>query len=210
MRAVQVANFLTWTPGADTAPHIREITVMKKLILTALASAATGFVGGAGAMLIAFPFLFPPPALDEPPPSAVSVGQTQSEPRLLEASVNAQQAARQFAGSFDQTSPGRDALHWANGGVGIYRQGDRFVLRLESDFVAGPGPDFVLYLNTRKIGDEKDFKADAGRIKLTKLRAFKGGQNYLLPAGIDLSGIRSVTIWCESFSEFIGNAVVGA
>lgn len=183
---------------------------MKKLILTALASGAAGFIAGAGAMLIAFPFLFPPPPLDEPPPAAASTIQVAPTPRLIEASMQGQQAPRVLSGVFDETSPGRDALHWANGGVGIYRQGNRFVLRLESNFVAGAGPDFFLYLNSRKIGDEKDFKADGSRIKLTKLRAFRGGQNYMLPEGIDLSAIRSVTIWCETFSEFIGNAVVSA
>jgi hypothetical protein len=112
------------------------------------------------------------------------------------------------SGKFDETSPGRDPIHWANGSVGIYRQGDQLVLRLENDFVAGPGPNFYIYLNSAKIGDERDFKADKQRIKLTQLRSFKGGQNYILPAGTDLSTIRSVTIWCERFSEFIANATI--
>lgn len=183
---------------------------MKKLLITALLSGTAGFAGGAGAMLIAFPFLFPPPPADDPVPTGAAVTRQADEAQIINASTGATTAARALAGQFDQTSPGRDAVHWANGGVGIYRQGERFILRLESDFVAGPGPDFILYLNTAKIGDEADFKADKGRIKLTKLRAFRGGQNYMLPAGIDLSAIRSVTIWCETFGEFIGNAVVGA
>ncbi len=126
------------------------------------------------------------------------------------ASTGSQASNRIAQGAFDQTSPGRDALHWANGGVGIYRQGDRLVLRLESDFVAGPGPDFYIYLNTHRIGDERDFTRDGERIKLTRLRSFRGGQNYILPAGVDLSRIRSVTIWCERFSEFIANAEIDA
>lgn len=181
-----------------------------KLVASFLAGNVTGLVAGAGAMLIAFPFLFPPPALDEPPPgpAGFSLSAPAATPALIEASTGQQGATRIAAGVFDQTSPGRDALHWANGSVSLFRQGERLILRLDSDFVAGPGPDFWIYLNTRKVGDEAEFKADGGRIKLTKLRSFRGGQNYVLPAGTDLSQLRSVTIWCESFSEFIANAVV--
>jgi hypothetical protein len=181
-----------------------------KLVASFLAGNVTGLVAGAGAMLVAFPFLFPPPALDEPPPGQanLTLPAPAATPALIQASAGPQAATRIAAGVFDQTSPGRDALHWANGGVSLFRQGERLILRLESDFVAGPGPDFWIYLNTRAVGDEADFKADRGRTKLTKLRGFKGGQNYTLPAGTDLSRLRSVTIWCESFSEFIANAVI--
>lgn len=180
-----------------------------KAALILLTGTISGAVAGAGAMLLAFPFLFPPPVVDEPPPAAAALMERSTvEPDPLLITVSSSEANRIRLGSFDSNSPGRDFLHWADGEVGIYRQGERFVLRLESNFVAGPGPDFYIYLNTRKIGDEDEFKADGERIKLTKLRSFRGGQNYVLPAEVDLAAVQSVTIWCERFSEFIANAVI--
>jgi hypothetical protein len=40
-------------------------------------------------------------------------------------------------------------------------------------------------------------------VDLGLLRAFKGGQNYKVPAGIDLSKYKSVVIWCEIFGVLI-------
>jgi Electron transfer DM13 len=175
-----------------------------RTLVAFLAGSVGGVVAGAGAMLIAFPFLFPPAPLNEPPPAAAAI----VAPGV---GASAEQLAQKIAaGTFDKASPGRDALHWADGGASIYRQGGQLILRLEQDFVAGPGPDLHIYLNTRKVGDERDFEADGQRLKLTKLRAFKGGQNYALPPGTDLASFTSVTIWCERFSEFIGNAELPA
>jgi len=43
-------------------------------------------------------------------------------------------------------------------------------------------------------------------VDLGLLRAFKGGQNYKVPAGIDLSKYKSVVIWCEIFGVLISPA----
>ncbi len=169
-----------------------------KTLIVALSAGIAGLVAGAGAMLVAFPFLFPPPAADDPLPAPAAF--------VEKAAAEAGPANRIARAAFAEDSPGRDALHWANGHVGVYRSGERLVLRLESDFVAGPGPNFIIYLNTRAVGDEEDFLADAGRRQVAGLRAFRGAQNYTLPAGVDLSRFRSVTIWCERFSEFIASA----
>ncbi len=174
-----------------------------KIVLTALVSATAGFVAGAGAMLIAFPFLFPPPPANDPLPASIFLQQAAP---IVKASSAAGPANRLTQGRFSSESPGRDALHWADGQVGIYRSGDRAVLRLEGDFAAGPGPSLVIYLNTKAVGDEADFLGDVDRRQVAALRSFKGAQNYVLPAGIDLTRFQSVTIWCERFSQFIGNA----
>ncbi len=125
-----------------------------KTLIVALSAGIAGLVAGAGAMLVAFPFLFPPPAADDPLPAPAAF--------VEKAAAEAGPANRVARAAFAEDSPGRDALHWANGHVGVYRSGERLVLRLESDFVAGPGPNFIIYLNTRPVGDESDFLADAG------------------------------------------------
>jgi hypothetical protein len=43
-------------------------------------------------------------------------------------------------------------------------------------------------------------------IDLGRLRAFKGSQRYMIPAGLDLANFQSVIIWCERFSVLISPA----
>jgi hypothetical protein len=160
-----------------------------RLALAFLLGAVLGTVAGAGGMLIAFPFLFPPPVVAEPAPDA---------------------AAATKVGTFhlDEQAPGRDLVHWANGSGSVYRTGAATVIRFGDDFRAGPGPNYWVYLNTVPVRDTASFKADNGRVRIAQLKSFTGGQNYVLPPGIDLGRFHTVTIWCESFSVYIGSAVL--
>ncbi len=156
-----------------------------------------GFAGGLAAMLIAFPFLFPPPVLNEAAPVAEMLAEDA--------------AAKRIALRFDPKAPGRDPIHWADGTGVLVPTKQGWLLRFEGDFKAGPGPNYWIYLNTRAVGEEKDFDADAGRQKLAPLKAFTGAQNYLLPAELDgkpfdPAAFHTVTIWCESFGVYIGSA----
>jgi hypothetical protein len=148
-----------------------------------------GVIAGAGGMLIAFPFLFPPPV-------------------VAEAAPDSQSAAQLGMFKFDETAPGRDAVHWANGTGVLYRIKGAVLLRFDETFEAGPGPNYWIYLNTVPVGDEATFNADSGRVKIAPLKSFKGGQNFMLPSDIDIARFHTVTIWCESFSVYIGSAVL--
>ncbi len=150
-----------------------------------------GIAVGAAGMLIAFPYLFPPPVANE------------AAPKPAEATT-----APMIAFTLDSTAPGRDPVHWADGSGAIIPTAQGAVLRLNADFVAGPGPNFWVYLNTRAVGEEKDFNADAGRVKIAPLKSFKGAQNFVLPEGIDPAKFHTVTIWCESFGAYIGSGVL--
>lgn len=150
-----------------------------------------GVIAGAGAMLIAFPFLFPPPIANDPAPTALDASATEK-----------------ITFKLDQTAPGRDPVHWANGTGEVVRTAQGNVLRLNGDFEAGPGPNFWVYLNTRAVGEEKQFHADAGRVKIAPLKSFKGAQNFLLPAAVDPATFHTVTIWCESFGAYIASGVL--
>lgn len=157
-------------------------------ILWFLIGALLGTAAGAGGMLIAFPYLFPPaPASDAAPTGT---------------------AAAVFR--FDEQAPGRDAVHWADGTGMLLKTEAGWALRLENDFKAGPGPNYWIYLNTKPVGRNSEFTADAGRARLVKLRSFEGAQNYLLPADIDPTRFHTVTIWCESFSQYIGSGALKA
>ena len=146
-----------------------------------------GTIAGAGGMLIVFPFIFPPPIVAEPAPGGTAT-------------------SRLGTFRFDDKAPGRDFVHWADGTGAIYQADRTTVVRFDENFRAGPGPNYWIYLNTVPVGEEGAFNADGQRKKIAPLKSFTGGQNYVLPAGIDISKYRSLTIWCESFSVYIGSA----
>jgi hypothetical protein len=150
-----------------------------------------GTIAGAGGMLIAFPFLFPPPPAAEAPPGGTTV-------------------SRVGTFRFDDKAPGRDFVHWADGTGAIYQADRMTVVRFDENFKAGPGPNYWIYLNTVPVGEEGAFNADVQRKKIAPLKSFTGGQNYVLPTGVDIGKYRTVTIWCESFSVYIGSAALPA
>lgn len=187
--------------------------MIRKILGSRLASFAGGAALGAVAMLFAFPYLFPPPVANDPEPVAIAAspaappapaGAAPSPAATAPAPGVA--AAAPITFRFDEDAPGRDPLHWANGTGRVVRTDAGWVLRLDASFRAGGGPDFWVYLNTRAVGEERDFLADPGRVKLERLRSFEGAQNYRLPAGLDPTRFHAVTIWCERFSMYIGSA----
>ncbi|WP_086665288.1 DM13 domain-containing protein [Lentzea kentuckyensis] len=61
------------------------------------------------------------------------------------------------------------------------------------------GPDLHVYLSPHASSSpEKTF--GQGFTSLGKLKGNRGDQVYEIPAGVDVSAIRSVVIWCERFS----------
>jgi hypothetical protein len=153
-----------------------------------------GMIAGAGGMLIAFPYLFPPPIANDAAPKVAAV-QDAAAPSDL-----------RF--EFDKNAPGRDPVHWANGTGAVIKTAQGEVLRLNGDFEAGPGPNFWVYLNRRAVGEEKDFNADTGRVRIAPLKSFKGAQNFMLTEGLDAAKFHTVTIWCESFGAYIASGAL--
>lgn len=161
--------------------------------LSRLALVGFGAILGAGGMLVAYPFVFPPPV----------TGEALAPLTHMDAPAVARKGFR-----FDEGAAGRDAIHWANGSGSFVKTDAGWVLRLHGDFKAGPGPNFWIYLNTRAVAEESDFRADSGRLKLTQLRAFEGAQDYRLPVGVDPSMFHTLTIWCETFGAYIASGAI--
>lgn len=149
-----------------------------------------GFVAGGGGMLVAFPFLFPPAEVNETFQVAMA-----EDVRLA------------ATGAFAEDAPGQDAAHWGKGTLKVYDMpGDKVALEIQPDFEVGPGPNFWIYLNTvPQVVDIPSFQADEGRVKVAKLKSFTGSQVYELDRA-DYDAAESVTIWCESFSQYITSA----
>ena len=163
---------------------------MKKALIGFLTGGMLGVVAGAGGMLLAFPFLFPPAEVNE-----------------TVAAIAGREVAALVETRFREGVAGQDAAHWGRGGVRTYRGVDGNVLiELQPDFEVGPGPNFWVYLNTRAgVDDEAGFQADEGRRRIAKLKSFRGSQVYSAEAGI-FADAGAVTIWCESFGQYIASA----
>lgn len=161
--------------------------------LAFIAGLLLGGAAGAGGMLVAFPFIFPPPVVADKAPE-----------------VAAGENGASLLGSFrfDEMAAGRDAVHWANGTGGVYRDQMMTIVRFDDSFEAGPGPNYWVYLNTVPVGEEDAFVADARRLKLAPLKSFTGGQNYPLPSDVRIEDFHTVTVWCESFGVYIASAAL--
>jgi electron transfer DM13 len=150
----------------------------KGFMLGGLLGLAIGFAIG----IFAFPYIFPPPEARE----TLSRNET---------------GALVAKGQFIHADP-NDPVHYGKGGVSVYPD----TVFLGEDFEVGPGPDFHVYLvpkaDIRSSGDV----TDTMYVDLGRLRAFKGSQNYAIPAGVDLKNFPSVVIWCQQFSVLISPA----
>jgi hypothetical protein len=96
--------------------------------------------------------------------------------------------------------------HETNGMATIYRLPDgRRVLRL-TEFATSNGPDVRVYLVAADDVQDEDAAKSAGFVDLGALKGNVGDQNYDVPADLDLSGYRAVSIWCRRFSVNFGAA----
>ena len=57
---------------------------------------------------------------------------------------------------------------------------------------------------------DNDTVTKAGFIDLGSIKGNIGDQNYDLPAGVDLSKYRAVTVWCKRFGVNFATAPLGS
>jgi len=84
--------------------------------------------------------------------------------------------------------------------------GRRFV-RLEG-LDTSDGPDLHVWLSSSPSGGDWHSYDDGRHLELGELKANHGNQNYEIPAGADLAGLRSVVVWCDRFDVAFGSAPV--
>jgi hypothetical protein len=95
--------------------------------------------------------------------------------------------------------------HATSGELVVLRGADGSVFVRFEDLRTDNGPDLKVYLSTNPVdGPSGAFDDDA--IDLGRLQGNIGNQNYLVPAGTDLSKFRSVVIWCDRFNSPFGAA----
>ena len=157
---------------------------MKNFIVGFFIGGILGIVGGFASGIFVFPYLFPPPPVNE-------VVEEKTSRELL------------ASGTFIHANPS-DPVHYGRGRVSVYRD----LLHLESDFKVGPGPKFHVYLVPEADVTPGTRVQDTMYVDLGRLKAFSGGQNYRIPAGVDLEKYKSVVIWCEQFNVLISPAAL--
>jgi hypothetical protein len=92
----------------------------------------------------------------------------------------------------------------------LYRLADgKRVLRL-TDFAVDNGPDLYVRLIAAKDAKNTASVAKTDHVELGKLKGNKGSQNYDVPASVDLSKYRAVSIWCNRFSVNFATAPLNA
>lgn len=99
--------------------------------------------------------------------------------------------------TFRRDLKGSDAVHWAEGKVGVSARQVAF------DGKMGPGPDYKVYL----VHDFVDNKADFLKIKdkAPRIGEVKTFNRFLVdvPDDVDVDEFTTVVVWCERFSQFI-------
>jgi hypothetical protein len=155
---------------------------MKNFIIGILIGGVLGVVGGFAGGIFVFPYLFPPPPLNE----------------VVDSKTSSEIVA---TGSFIHANPS-DPVHYGKGRVSVYPK----LLHLEADFEVGPGPKFHVYLVPDSNITPQTPVQETMFVDLGRLKAFAGGQNYPIPDGVDLDKYRSVVIWCEQFDVLVSLA----
>jgi hypothetical protein len=92
------------------------------------------------------------------------------------------------------------ARHNAVGTAELIEIDGKYFVRFESDFKVTNGPD--LFVDFGKDG-QHDSSA-----RLGKLKGSTGGQNYEVPAGINVDDYNEVWVWCRAFSVPFGKALL--
>jgi hypothetical protein len=163
---------------------------LRTYLIIFFVAAFLGVVGGFALGIFAYPYIF-----------LADIVATEKVEKPAAGAPERKVLAR---GSFIHANPS-DPIHYGKGRVTVHEG----LLHLEPDFEVGPGPKYHVYLVPEKevvpsTNVERSMFVDLGRLK-----AFKGSQNYDVPAGVDVARYGSVVIWCEQFGVLISPAKLG-
>jgi len=156
---------------------------MKKKWFGSFISLVIGFIVGVILTIFFYPFLFPPPQVNEQIPNKASK-------RII------------LQGRFARFS----RVHYGKGNVTIYEGTPKKLVFLHKNFQVGPGPAYHIYLSESGNITTKIAFRNAKNYDLGMLKSFRGSQIYQVPSDVNLKNIKSVVVWCVSFSQLITSA----
>lgn len=161
---------------------------MNKQIFIIIFSLIIGIGIGIMLTVIAYPFVFPPPEVNE----QIS---------------NIKNKQLTHSGIFIQPNPS-DPVHWGKGKVAVYEHGNDHEIFLDEDFEVGPGPAYHVYLSSAADVISNEQFENATNYDLGKLKSFRSSQVYQAPSNFESTQIKSVVIWCKTFSQLITSATL--
>lgn len=85
----------------------------------------------------------------------------------------------------------------------VQRDGNTYV-KFADDFRSAGGPDLKVFLSPLDVATVTGDTAVNGSINLGELQSKKGAQEYLVPAGVDISEYSSVLVHCEQYAILWG------
>ena len=88
----------------------------------------------------------------------------------------------------------------------IKLKGGGFGLKLHGNFSTDSAPDLRIWLSEASNPRSKGAVRGAKHVDLGALKSSRGEQIYRIPAGVNLSEVRSAVIWCRAFGVFFGAA----
>lgn len=86
----------------------------------------------------------------------------------------------------------------------VIQRGDQTIIKFGDDFRAKKGPDLKVFLSPQTVSDVNGKTAMNNAVLLGELTSTKGGQEYVLPAGVDINDFESVLVHCEAYSVLWG------
>lgn len=160
---------------------------MKAILISFAVGAVLGIAGGVALGVFVYPYVF--------------LADIVATEKVTPPAAGATQRKAIARGTFVHANPS-DPIHHGKGRVTVYEG----LLHLEPDFEVGPGPKFHVYLVPEKEVVASTNVARTMYVDLGRLKAFKGSQNYEIPAGVDVAKYGSAVIWCEQFGVLISPA----
>ncbi|MEM6534210.1 MAG: DM13 domain-containing protein [Pseudomonadota bacterium] len=90
----------------------------------------------------------------------------------------------------------------------VVQRGDKTFIVFGDDFRAAGGPDLKVFLSPTSLSDVNGRTAVNGSINIGELKSTRGGQEYEVPAGVDLSDFSSVLVHCEAYAVLWGGSAL--
>lgn len=122
-------------------------------------------------------------------------------PAFAEAPAATAQAAEQ-GGSFVKKS------FSIKGDWQVVQENGQTIIRFSDDFKTKSGPDLKVFLSPQSIAAVNGDTAIDGAVLLGVLKNKKGGQDYVVPEGVDLANFGSVLVHCEKYSKLWGGGAL--
>lgn len=117
-------------------------------------------------------------------------------------------AITQIAAAVGQSANFQRGEHATGGRVSIVTRNKTRYLQFDRNFRTSSGPDVFVILHRSSAPKIYGLRS-RDYVLIGRLRRFSGSQSYALPANLNLSGYRSVAVWCRKFNATFGYASLG-